>query len=76
MEILDNDDGTLTIDGRVIDGFIAEDRPCQFCHKSPSIYFDSSDTYACPRCNLWLEERCSDPGCRWCPNRPIVPFNE
>jgi hypothetical protein len=73
MEIREND-ATVTIDGQDIDGFIAEERPCQFCNETPSIYFDLYDTYACPRCNLWLEEACSDPGCDCCSVRPTVPF--
>ncbi len=75
MEIREDEDSVI-VDGRVICGLLADDRPCQFCYKTLSVYFDDFDAYACPSCNLWLEEKCGDPGCNRCPNRPASPFGE
>jgi hypothetical protein len=72
--VTDNGDNTLTVNGRVIRGFIAEDRRCPQCEGSCVLYSDDYDAYLCPNCNTWLESACSDPKCSYCSKRPPVPF--
>ncbi len=31
------------------------------------------DAYYCELCNKWLEEKCNDPDCLYCPDRPEKP---
>ena len=73
MEIRD-DGASVIVDGVAFSGFLADDRSCQFCDGVPTVYLDEFDAYACPSCNRWLEEKCRDPYCGRCPNRPEVPF--
>jgi hypothetical protein len=75
MEIRE-DGASVIVDGRVISGFLAADGPCQFCRAAPSVYVDAYDAYACPSCDRWLEEACSDPACDRCSRRPTTPFGE
>ena len=39
----------------------------------PAKYSLQYDACFCPACELWLEERCGDPGCGYCANRPPKP---
>lgn len=39
-------------------------------------YDNDYDAYYCGPCNVWAEEKCTDPNCEFCPNRPEVPVNE
>ena len=36
-------------------------------------YSDKYDAYYCNACNIWLEDKCDDPECEFCPKRPICP---
>ena len=74
MDIRENENGTVTVNGLEIDGFVAEEKSCPYCSESPTIYFDAFDSYACPRCDRWAEQPCRDPGCAYCRNRPEAPF--
>ena len=71
---LREDGNTVIVDSRVISGFLADDRSCQFCQAAQSVYFDEFDAYACPYCNRWLEEACGDLACDRCTNRAATPF--
>ncbi|CCQ94827.1 hypothetical protein CULT_2070011 [[Clostridium] ultunense Esp] len=48
---------------------------CPECgaEKGYSVRFDA---YFCPQCNEWLEEKCGDPYCDYCANRPNRPLNQ
>lgn len=35
------------------------------------IYCDEHDSFYDSNTNKWLENRCSDPECRFCPKRPV-----
>ena len=37
-------------------------------------YADLYDAYFCHDCNEWLEERCKDPACEECAERPDRPL--
>jgi hypothetical protein len=37
---------------------------------------DQYDAYYCASCNEWLESKCDDPECEYCPNRPDRPVNK
>ncbi|MFJ7737648.1 hypothetical protein ACIQ2D_15140 [Lysinibacillus sp. NPDC097287] len=65
--------GKVTIDGFEFDGQIEQDKLCSTC-KCNLVYYDDFDTYFCPTCNSWLEAKCSDPDCYYCPNRPETPL--
>lgn len=43
---------------------------CKFC----LVYYEDFDAYFCPKCNRWTESKCSDPSCKYCPNRLEVPL--
>jgi len=58
--ILVNKDGTLS---------------CKKC-KTLAEYSKKFDAYFCPQCNLWLEEKCVDPLCKLCKQRPIRPIKK
>jgi hypothetical protein len=36
-------------------------------------YSELYDAYYCPECNIWLESKCDDPECDYCPKRPDQP---
>ena len=38
------------------------------------VYHMRWDAACCPSCNEWKEEKCSDPDCMFCPNRPESPL--
>lgn len=46
---------------------------CDQCLKKPS-YSEEFDAHFCPECNIWLEDRCKDPTCWFCPQRPERPL--
>ena len=31
------------------------------------------DAYYCEKCDFWLEDKCGDPRCNYCPQRPEKP---
>ena len=66
--------GQVTIDGFEFYGEIQQGKHCTKC-KSNLVYYDIFDTYFCPKCNSWTESKCSDPNCRYCPNRPKKPLD-
>ena len=35
-------------------------------------YSDEYDAYYCNSCQQWLEDKCSDPTCEFCANRPTI----
>lgn len=65
--------GKVTIDGFEFYGQIEQGRSCSKCN-SNLVYSDDFDTYFCPKCNSWTESKCSDPNCKYCPNRPEKPL--
>lgn len=42
---------------------------CSDC-KVKSVRCDLFDAYFCPKCERWLEDKCKDPACKFCANRP------
>ena len=68
--------GTVTVKGHTIAGFLEPNRACQYCRSSPVVYVDNFDAYACPYCSCWLEDKCDDPQCSYCPGRPENPFSD
>lgn len=46
---------------------------CSICGNS-SFYFYRFDADCCLGCNIWLSEKCSDPGCTYCSQRPESPL--
>lgn len=48
-------------------------RKCKFCNKDIRIkYSEEYDAYHCPKCGGWLENKCSDKNCEFCPTRPLT----
>ena len=46
--------------------------PCDNnCEKD---YSEEYDAYFCGTCNKWLEDKCNDPECEYCPARPATPM--
>ena len=39
----------------------------------PRSYCPRFDAYYCERCDVWKEDRCSDPDCEFCKGRPEKP---
>ncbi len=48
---------------------------CPHC-TGPRVRNDRWDAYYCPRCLVWLEKQCGDPGCHMCVGRPEKPPTE
>jgi hypothetical protein len=63
----------VQIDGFCIDGWL-EDGRCQCAERL--IYYERYDALFCPKCNAWRQERCGDPNCGYCPERPPQPLPE
>jgi len=66
----------LLIDGCILSrAYIPENDAvkCHSCH-STAIYQETFDAYFCAYCNLWLEKKCGDKNCDYCPNRPDKPL--
>lgn len=66
-------DDKVNIDGFEICGHIDQEQSCSTC-KNHLIYHEDFDAYFCPACNHWLESKCNDPSCMYCPNRPETPL--
>jgi len=65
---------TLHINGFRIHGEISEGNACSECGHRFIFDYDH-DSYFCPGCNIWTEgDRCGDPDCRFCSNRPDKPL--
>jgi hypothetical protein len=43
---------------------------------SKKSYSQEYDAYYCDSCNVWLEDKCNDLECEYCPGRPEQPVNE
>ena len=39
-------------------------------------FSDQYDAYYCASCNEWMESKCDDPECEYCPNRPEKPVDK
>ncbi|MGE7114585.1 hypothetical protein [Lysinibacillus sp. NPDC047702] len=63
----------VIIDNFVFDGQVEQDNFCSNC-KFNLVYYDDFDAYFCPKCNSWLESKCSDPECKYCFKRPEKPL--
>ena len=48
---------------------------CTNCKKN-GIYAECYDSYYCPDCNIWLDEKCTDATCKFCSTRPEFPKDE
>ncbi|MCM1506877.1 MAG: toxin-antitoxin system protein [Ruminococcus flavefaciens] len=46
---------------------------CSECGK-PLLYFYTYDAVCCISCDVWTEEKCSDPECEFCSKRPDSPM--
>lgn len=73
MEIKE-EDGKVIIDHFELYGQIEREKYCSTC-KFNLVYYDDFDTYFCPKCNNWIESKCSDPNCKYCPNRTEKPLS-
>jgi hypothetical protein len=40
----------------------------------PSMRSAKYDSYACLKCNIWLDGVCSDPTCDYCKDKPEKPY--
>lgn len=63
----------VIFDGIEICGHIDQEQSCSTC-KNNLIYYDDFDAFFCAACNCWSESTCSEPSCRYCPNRPETPL--
>ena len=47
------------------------------CEKCGAVlkYNGEWDAYYCVDCNEWAEEKCGDPNCCFCPDRPDKPLD-
>lgn len=68
-------DGKVRIDDFEFYGQIQQAKYCSTC-KFNLVYYDDFDTYFCPRCNRWIESKCSDPTCNYCSTRPEKPLSD
>ena len=66
-------EGVIVINGLEISGFIDKTKKCTKC-QNYTMYDDSFDAYFCANCNEWQEEKCSDPHCYYCVQRPDYPL--
>lgn len=47
---------------------------CPVCSdKKFLLYIEEVDAYACRKCNLWLEKKCNEEDCLFCPYRKEKP---
>lgn len=51
-------------------------RPTCQCGWSAVNYSEKYDAYYCPLCCEWVDNKCADPGCVFCVNRPSRPMEE
>ncbi len=71
--VKENEDGTLTVDGCVLDGELCAKTFCPVCNHRAILHL-TYDACFCPACNEWLEEVCGDEGCMECTGRPVLPL--
>lgn len=75
MEIFESPSSDKVMIGSlVLYGFVS-DKLCNECNHQ-QIYYEKYDAFFCASCNQWKEERCSDPQCSFCRNRPEFPMND
>lgn len=67
-------DSKVRIDDFEFYGQIEQEQFCNNC-KSNIVYYDDFDTFFCPKCNSWIETKCNDSQCKYCPNRPDKPLS-
>jgi hypothetical protein len=73
-QIIENQsDDTVTVDGRKMAGWIAEDANCVGC-KTQVVFSLSHLARFCPGCNSWLDRHCEDAECLYCSGRPARPL--
>lgn len=72
MKILESN-GKILIGELEFYGQIEQEQFCAQC-KFNLVYYDDFDTYICPKCNSWTEPKCSDPHCKYCPDRADQPL--
>ena len=74
-KIIENDDGTTSIDGFVFEGGFDRTFACPECGDTEMMmYYDDYDAHFCASCNIWLERNCGDKNCQFCANRPDRPL--
>jgi len=73
LEIIGSGRSNVSVDGEVVEGWIAEGSVCQKCNAT-LIYQEGFDAHFCPFCNEWWERACSDPECEYCSQRPLHPL--
>ena len=56
-------------------GELDEYNVCPICNKKSLFRIDKYDAYCCVICNIWNEEKCSDPKCDYCATRPELPID-
>ncbi len=73
LEIIGSGRSNVSVDGELVQGWIAEGLACPTCNAT-TIYHEGADAHFCPECNEWLERACSDPECDYCSQRPLHPL--
>ena len=48
---------------------------CPECGEKSLFFYDKYDSICCVGCNVWLNEKCSDPNCPYCARRPENPLS-
>jgi hypothetical protein len=72
--ILERDlDAVVTIDGRLVPGFVYETRRCAGCRQHLVFHLGHQASF-CPCCNRWLDLHCDDPACYYCVGRADPPL--
>lgn len=73
-QMTENDnDATVTINGRIMSGYITPKEPCNTCGSTTAFSLGYWSPL-CPNCNKWLKQCCGDPACLFCMYRPEVPL--
>lgn len=65
----------VSIDGFEFDGFIEFGFYCHNCG-CVEVYYERYDSSICPECNEWKHDKCGDPDCQFCSDRPEKPLEE
>jgi hypothetical protein len=66
-------DATVRIEGRILPGFVMEQRCCRDC-STLAVFQLFRQAAFCPSCNSWLERHCNDTDCIYCADRPEHPL--
>jgi len=67
-------DATVTIDGKLLPGFVFETRCCAGCRERLVFHLGHQASF-CPNCNRWLDCHCDDPSCFYCDGRTDLPLH-